>query len=200
MPINTPKALDYLAVVVCGGAPYSYTSNTAYASMSKAWVDWYDQITWTDLRDKPSAGELADWENTYNYEWEVSTETKLENLTSTINAKGVDFYFGNTKVTNPKVLSQMATTSSDGNAKFFLTTDGTSVGDAIFTSVFDPATRLEVNDATNVYRWGWSLSGDKKVLTATISRTIQVSLLGINLLGIPTAAASVNVNLIVAGN
>lgn len=77
-----------------------------------------------------------------------------------------------------------------GNAVFYLTSDKTSGGTALYAN--DPNVIPIVNDAANNYTYGWTLSGDKKTLTVNVkvSQSTYIALLGINLLGIPANAAN----------
>lgn len=70
-----------------------------------------------------------------------------------------------------------------GVAIFQLTDDGTAGGNALFQNVYDASVDFEVNDAANSYRYGWSLSADKKTLTVTVNRQAPTTILGMSVLG-----------------
>ncbi len=62
------------------------------------------------------------------------------------------------------------TTTTSGTASFYVTTDGTSGGDPIFTNVnFYSAV---INDSTSTYNYAYTLSGDKRTLTVTARKVI----------------------------
>ena len=95
----------------------------------------------------------------------------------------------------PIVYTNSANTTS-GNVTFYLTSDKTSSGAALFSSA--PAIVPIINDSDNNYSYEWTLSGDFKTLTVNckVSSGINVALLGLTLLGAPTNVAngtSVNV-------
>jgi len=83
---------------------------------------------------------------------------------------------------SPKFLCTTATVSN-GVAVFNLTVDGLANGDAIFANIYDQSVRFEINNATHSYRWSWTISADKKTLTATVNQATSVSILGIQVLG-----------------
>lgn len=60
---------------------------------------------------------------------------------------------------------------SGGTAVFYLTDNGLSTGNALFTTVFQQSLNVLVNDATNQYQFGgYTVSSDKKTLTLTINK------------------------------
>lgn len=68
-------------------------------------------------------------------------------------------------------------TVSGGTAIFYLTEDGTSAGNALFSEVFADSIQLIVNDATSSYQFGWSLSADNKTLTVTANKLTTANIL-----------------------
>lgn len=93
------------------------------------------------------------------------------------------------------------TVSSGGNAVFYLTTDKTPTGAALFSSI---VTVLPiVNDSSNNYNYGWSYNPTTKALTVNVksSSALNVSALGLNLLGAPVNVANGSVvQILVKGN
>jgi hypothetical protein len=88
-----------------------------------------------------------------------------------------------------------------GNVVFYLTTDGTSTGTALYTNV--NYVLPVVNDSTTNYTYGWTISTDKKTLTINVKATpaLAISLLGLTLLGVPANASNgTSVNCLVVGN
>lgn len=77
-------------------------------------------------------------------------------------------------------------TSTSGNVTFYLTSDKTSSGTALFSS--NPAIVPIINNSDDNYSYEWTLSGDFKTLTVNckVSSGINVALLGLTLLGAPT--------------
>lgn len=62
-------------------------------------------------------------------------------------------------------------TVSGGTATFYLTDDGTSGGNAIFTNVYTESMNMFVQDVTNSYMFGnISVAGNKKSLTVTVNK------------------------------
>lgn len=97
----------------------------------------------------------------------------------------------------PIVYTNSANTTT-GNATFYLTSDKTSSGAALFSSA--PAIVPTINDSDNNYSYEWSLSGDFKTLTVNckVSSGINVALLGLTLLGAPANVANgITVNVLV---
>ena len=83
-----------------------------------------------------------------------------------------------------KPYSNTATTTS-GVATFYLTSDKTVGGSALYSTNVYP--NIIVNDAASNYTYGWVLSGDKKTLTVTAKVSSQnvVALVGLTLIGVP---------------
>ena len=76
-----------------------------------------------------------------------------------------------------------------GVVSFYMTDTLTAAGVALFTKVTD--LDFKVNDSASLYTYSWVISADLKILTITVkkSTTPVLSLLGINVLSQPTAAA-----------
>lgn len=88
-----------------------------------------------------------------------------------------------------------------GNVIFYLTDNGASNGNALFSSV--KAVIPIINDASVNYTYGWVVSADRKTLTinAKASAGINVALLSLTLLGVPgNVANGTVVSCIVAGS
>lgn len=88
-----------------------------------------------------------------------------------------------------------------GNAIFYLTSDKTSTGTALYTNVnyVNPI----VNDSTVNYTYGWSYNAGTKALTVNVKQAvgINVALVGLTLLGIPSNAPNgTSVQILVKGN
>lgn len=102
-------------------------------------------------------------------------------------------YDGTTARANafPIFLSGSVTT---GSAVVNLTSDGTSTGSALcLNGVIQNSVQAVVNDASGLYPMAWAFSNANKTLTVTTNKasaTGVISLLGINLLGAPVAAAN----------
>lgn len=99
--------------------------------------------------------------------------------------------------TNVKMYTHTATVSS-GNVSFWLTSDGTSSGTALFSNVYKESLNWWIDDASNQYQLGgYSLAGDMKSITLTVNR------LGTVLIGIIqfiTGANGVTVHLNIWGD
>lgn len=146
---------------------------------------------------------LFDWENTTtkdkfgfkggsdgSYVWDLYITDKNINqfLPMAIISK---FYLGTTQKTNAKFIAKNATVAGGaGAAIFYLTDNGLAGGNAICTNVYDDTISFEINNSANSYRWSWTISGDKKTLTATVNQSTAVTLLGIQVLGGLAAATN----------
>lgn len=124
-------------------------------------------------------------------------------LSSNVTLSIPSVYNGTTLVSNPKTFTASATVAS-GVAVFYLTADGTSTGTALFpTGPITSSLNWFVNSASTLYLANPVWSNSNKTLTLTVnsaSSTGTISLLGLNLLGSPTAAANgVTVNISVSG-
>lgn len=90
-------------------------------------------------------------------------------------------------------------TTTSGTATFYLTNDKTSTGTALYTTVtyVNPV----VNDVTANYVYSWTISGKTLTLTAKSAvPTGVIALLGISVLGAPTAVANgTTISLLVKG-
>lgn len=88
-----------------------------------------------------------------------------------------------------------------GNVVFYLTSDKTSTGTALYTNVnyVNPI----VNDSAVNYTYGWSYNAGTKALTVNVKSAtgLYISLLNLTLLGTPANVANgVNVSVLVKGN
>lgn len=104
--------------------------------------------------------------------------------------------------TAPKIITLSgAVAGGAGNVVFYLTDNGLVGGNALFTNV-DYVNPL-VNDSTINYSYGWTISGDKKTLTVNTKAAlgINVALLSLTLLGVPSNVANgIVVTCVVVGN
>lgn len=105
-------------------------------------------------------------------------------------------YQGSTQKTNPKMVCKQATVAS-GVAVFYLTDNALVGGNALFTNVYQESLEFQVNDASNQYQYGWSLSG--KTLTVTVNKIGTANLIT-GILGFPSAANGTTVNMSVWGD
>lgn len=102
----------------------------------------------------------------------------------------------------PRVWADQVTVSG-GNAVFYLTDDRTATGNAVFSNVAMESIQLTVLDDTAPAAVGTpTLSANKKTLTVPVKRAagINVSLVGLTLLGVPSAANGAKVNLLCLGD
>lgn len=95
----------------------------------------------------------------------------------------------------------VAVAGGAGGAVFYLTSDKTSTGSALYTNInfVSPL----VNDSTQNYTYGWSYNSTTKALTVNtkVSTGINVALVGLTLLGLPSPVANGTiVNVLVKGN
>jgi len=76
-------------------------------------------------------------------------------------------------------------TTTSGSVVFYLTSDKTASGTALYTNV--RIVMPIVNDVTLNYTYGWTISVDKKTLTVTARYApgLNVALVGLTLLGVP---------------
>jgi len=102
----------------------------------------------------------------------------------------------------PDYTNTATTTGTAGVAVFYLTSDKTSTGTALYTNItyVNPV----VNDLNANYTYGWTISGDKKTLTVSAKSatpTGVIALLGISILGAPVnVSAGTNISVLVKGN
>lgn len=84
-------------------------------------------------------------------------------------------------------------TTTSGSITFYLTQDATASTTALFTQ--EPMVMIrDINDSNGLYGKGWSMSGDYKSLTITVTRQAftGITVLGIPVLGSVTLSAAVN--------
>lgn len=93
-------------------------------------------------------------------------------------------------------------TVASGNAVFHLTDDGTSTGAALFPNGVDlDSVQLCAVDGTAPCSYGApALSNSNKTLTVAVNKAVGVTVLGITVLGSPTAANGTEVRLLAFGN
>lgn len=110
-------------------------------------------------------------------------------------------YRGTVVQYKPKYFTKSATVTS-GIATFYLTSDGTAGGAALFTTVFPESANVYVSDASGIYPYSLAISPDQKTVTVTVNKAANtaISLLGISLLSALAAAPNgTTVNLTVIG-
>lgn len=90
-----------------------------------------------------------------------------------------------------------STVGTTGNVVFYLTSDKTSTGTALFSS--EPVITPIVNDASANYTYGWTLSADKKMLTVNVKYAplVSVALVGLVLAAPINVAAGIQVRVMV---
>lgn len=106
-------------------------------------------------------------------------------------------------------LFNATSTTANGNVIFYLTDNGLSTGNAVFSTVIIDSLMLTAVSSTLPVSYGTpTVSGDKKTLTIPVyqpsTSSSVVSVLGINVLSgvtlVPTAAANgISVRMIVQG-
>jgi len=87
-----------------------------------------------------------------------------------------------------------------GNVIFYLTSDGTSTGTALFTTV--SYANPFVNDSVVNYSYGWTYNATTKALTVNVKSAagLYISLLNLSLLGVPANVANgTSVSVLVKG-
>lgn len=183
--------------------PYLGTSGRWFKidldQVPQANVDWDSISGVTQILNKPS---LADVAITGSYE---SLSDKPVIPDGQINAdwnssSGLSQILNKPTITQDYV-STVPTFSNTGNATFYLTSDGSVNGPALYTNI--TGVFPIINDSTQNYTYSWTLSGDKKVLivNAKVSSGITVALLSLTLLGVPTnVPANTNISVLVKGS
>lgn len=135
---------------------------------------------YTDLSGKPSLATVA-------------TTGAYSDLTGSPNIPVVQAYNNATQRLGAFPIFASSTVAT-GVAVFYLTTDGTSTGTAIFpNSVITDSVNVTPNDSTALYGLSWAFTNSNKTLTVTVNKSSStgvISLLGLNLLGSPIAAAN----------
>ena len=147
------------------------------------------------IRNKPSIPSAQ-----VNSDWNASS-----GVAQVLNKPTVPFIFnGTSKISNPVIYTNSATVLS-GVVGFNITVDGTSGGTALFPNgPITSSLNWYVNDSTALYPISAIWSNGNKTLTLTVNKSTPtglISLLGLNLLGSPIAAANgVTVNVSIIGN
>lgn len=113
-------------------------------------------------------------------------------------------YIGTTLLSNCFPIAKSATVAS-GNAVFYLTSDGTSTGTALYpTGAQVDSIQLRCdNEASAPCSFGTpALSNSNKTVTVAVNKTtgVNVALVGLTLLGAPAAANGTVVKMTVLGN
>lgn len=148
--------------------PVWLTQKASYSTTAQA-NSLYRPITyvpaWSDITGKPSFATVA-------------TTGSYNDLTN----KPV--------IPIPDYAHNATTTGTTGNAVFYLTSDKTSTGTALYTNItyVGPI----INDSTLNYTYGWSYNPATKALTvnAKSAAGINVALVGLTLLGAPVNVAA----------
>lgn len=138
---------------------------------------------YTDLTGKPSLAAVAtsgDYNDLINKPTIPTTEM---------------YYNAGSLVTNPKKYTNTVNTNASGIATFTITNTGISSGSAIFTNVY--FSKAEISDNTANYNYLYTLSGDKKTMTITVTK-VTAAILGI--LQFNSAPANTPVQLLINGN
>lgn len=186
------------------------STNKAYTATEKTKLSTLATVSttgsYTDLADKPSipAAQIqVDWNQATGGALDyvknkpslstVATSGSYNDLTSKPTIPVVQVYNGVTQRLNAFAYFGSATVSS-GVTVFYLTTDGTSGGTALFPNgPITDSVNITPNDATALYGFSWAWTNSNKTLTVTVNKssaTGVISLLGLNLLGSPIAAAN----------
>lgn len=124
----------------------------------------------------------------------VSSDTSviLSSDTADMMLRTSQYYYNGNMITNPKpaYYGAAAVSGGGGAAIFYITTNGLSNGPAIYANVHN-VTPI-INDGTGNWNYGWVVSGDKRAVTVTASKSTStnIAVLGLNLLGAPIAAAN----------
>lgn len=152
--------------------------------------------SYTDLANKPSipaAQVQSDWNAVSGLGMILNKPSIPGNIPKSYN--------GTTQRTNPVEFTYTATITS-GAGVIYLTSDGTSTGTALFINI--DYIKAEVSDSTSNYNYAYALTNSNKTLTITASRSTPtgvIALLGISVLGSPTAAPNgTSISVFIKGN
>lgn len=100
----------------------------------------------------------------------------------------------------PDYTNTVAVAGGAGNAVFYITSDKTSTGTALYTNIthVNPI----VNDSSTNFTYGWSYNPTTKALTVNSKAGVTgIVILGISLLGAPVNVANgTNIQVLVKGN
>jgi hypothetical protein len=126
----------------------------------------------------------------YYYDAASSASADGENVLTATGMGGTGRWVKETEFATIKkdYVNSVAVAGGAGVATFYLTSDKTSSGTALYSNI-DSVLPI-VNDAANNYTYGWAVSMDKKTLTVTTKLTSGVTVLGISVLAAPTNAAN----------
>lgn len=112
------------------------------------------------------------------------------------------YYYNGTLIPNAITFDgSVAVAGGAGQAVIWLTDNGGSTGNAVFTTI--NTVIPIINDGTGNFNYSWVISGDKKSVTVTgqKSSATAIALLGISLLGAPVNVANgVIITVTVKGN
>ena len=113
----------------------------------------------------------------------------IPSQTLSVSSNSLTISSGNTVVIPDYNSYTNTATTTTGVATFYLTSDKTSSGTALYTSVNSIIPMI--NDANGNYSYGWTVSGDLKTLTITakIAAATNIPLLGLSLLAPPANVA-----------
>lgn len=104
---------------------------------------------------------------------------------------GLTYYKASVLKTGVKIYGETVSITS-GSAVIYLTDDHTSGGSALFTEV--NYVDLNINDSANIYGRSYTLSGDLKTLTVSVTKQTftGITLLSTPILGSVTLSAAPN--------
>jgi len=139
----------------------------------------------------------------------ISQAQARASITLTTTGSGQATYNNSTGVLNiptpsipiPDYTNTVAVAGGVGNSVFYLTSDKTSTGTALYTNI--TCVLPIINDSTVNYTYGWTYNSTTKALTvnAKSSAGINVALVGLTLLGLPSPVANgTNIQILVKGN
>jgi hypothetical protein len=108
----------------------------------------------------------------------------------TLTLTGRDLSAGSNTITIPSstYTNSDTVTGGAGNVIFYLTSDKTSTGTALYGSM--PTVIPIVNDASTNYTYQWTLSGDFKTLTVNVKSSPGLVVGLLTLLGVPVNVAN----------
>jgi len=165
--------------------------------------------SYSDLLNKPSIPAAQ-----INSDWNATTGLAVINNKPTLSSVATSGNYGDligkpsiplatkcvvgTTIYNNTFRIYKNATVSAGLATFYLTDDGTSTGNALFTNVFTDSIQLIVNDPLASYQFGWAFSNSNKTLTVTANKLTTANILT-GLLGQAQANTAI-VKLIIEGN
>lgn len=142
----------------------------------------------------------------YYYDASSTATADGENVLSATGMSGVGRYIKTGQIqpptTNTDYTNSASVSGGAGQAVFYLTSDKTSTGSALYPTGLDVVLPI-INDANNNYAYGWSYNSTTKALTVTAKQSAAtfISLLGVSLLGAPANVANgTTINIFVKGH